>query len=112
MDDSKVIFSRNLTRYMENAGKSRIDVCHDLGISYYTYTDWIKGKKLPRMNKVQMLAEYFGINVSDLIEEKPTAEMGDGLTVSQRKLFEIAKELPDDKAEILLQLMKSMLGEN
>ena len=110
MDGSKETFSKNLTRYMENAGKSRLDVCHDLSISYYTFTDWIKGKKLPRMNKVQMLAEYFGIKVSDLIEEKPTADEGDGLTANQRKLYEIAKELPDEKVELLLQLVKSMIG--
>ena len=112
MDDSKVIFSRNLTKYMEAAGKTRIDVCHDLGISYYTFTDWVKGKKQPRMNKVQMLAEYFGIKVSDLIEEESTAAVADGLTESQRKLFNLAKDLPEDKAALLLQLMQSMLGES
>ena len=112
MDDSKVIFSRNLTRYMEQEGKSRVEICHALGISYYTLTDWIKGKKMPRMNKVQMLAEYFSIKVSDLIEDKPTADEGDGLTANQRKLFEIAKNLPEDKVDLLLQLMKSMLGES
>lgn len=110
MDDSKLIFSKNLNKYMEQEGKSRLEVCHALGISYYTFTDWVKGKKMPRMNKVQMLAEYFGISVSDLIEDKPTAGEGDGLTANQRKLYELAMSLPDEKVDLLLQLVQSMLG--
>ena len=50
--------------------KTRKDVCNALGFSYYTFSDWVNGKKYPRMDKVEMLANYFGILKSDLIEEK------------------------------------------
>ena len=68
--DNKKIFATNLKRYMEANNKSRNDISEALGISYYTVTDWVKGKKYPRMDKVEMLAAYFGILKSDLIEEK------------------------------------------
>ena len=68
--DNKNIFASNLNRYMEINGKSRRDVSEALGVSYYTLTDWVKGKKYPRMDKVEKLSEYFGILKSDLIEEK------------------------------------------
>lgn len=68
--DNKNIFATNLKRYMDLRGKSRKDISEALGISYYTVTDWVKGKKYPRMDKVEMLASYFGILKSDLIEEK------------------------------------------
>lgn len=68
--DNKNIFAKNLNYYMKENGKSRRDVCEALGFSYYTFTDWVKGKKYPRMDKVEMLANYFGILKSDLIEEK------------------------------------------
>lgn len=55
---------------MDLHGKSRRDVCAALGFSYYTFSDWVNGKKYPRMDKVEMLADYFGILKSDLIEEK------------------------------------------
>ena len=45
-----------------------------LGISYFTITSWVNGTKYPRMDKVEMLADYFGILKSDLIEEKLTEE--------------------------------------
>lgn len=69
--DNKNIFSQNLNHYMKENGKSRRDISQALGISYYTVTDWVKGKKYPRMDKVEMLANYFGILKSDLIEDKP-----------------------------------------
>ena len=68
--DNKNIFASNLKRYMEMNNKSRRDVSDAIGVSYYTFTDWVKGKKYPRMDKVEKLATYFGILKSDLIEEK------------------------------------------
>lgn len=68
--DNKNIFARNLQRYMDINGKTRRDVSEAIGVSYYTFTDWVKGKKYPRMDKVEKLATYFGILKSDLIEEK------------------------------------------
>lgn len=68
--DNKNVFAENLNYYMREYGKSRRDVCEALGVSYYTFTDWVKGKKYPRMDKVEMLANYFGILKSDLIEKR------------------------------------------
>lgn len=68
--DNKNIFASNLQKYMKRNDKSRTDIAEALGISYYTVTDWVKGKKYPRMDKVELLAKYFGIKKSDLIEEK------------------------------------------
>ena len=68
--DSKNVFSRNLRYQMEKNRKTRQEVATDLGISYFTITSWVKGTKYPRMDKVEMLANYFGILKSDLIEDK------------------------------------------
>jgi transcriptional regulator with XRE-family HTH domain len=67
---NKDIFASNLKKYMALNEKSRTDISKALGISYYTITDWVNGKKYPRMDKIEMLAQYFGVSKSDLIEEK------------------------------------------
>ena len=67
--NDKEIFAKNLQYYMDLNNKTRKDVSDALNISYYTLTDWVKAKKYPRMDKVQMLADYFGVLKSDLIEE-------------------------------------------
>ena len=68
--NNKNIFATNLKRYMALNEKSRKDISDALGISYDTVTEWVNGKKYPRMDKVERLADYFGILKSDLIEEK------------------------------------------
>lgn len=105
----KEIFARNLQTYMDANNKSRKDVCNALGFNYYTFTDWINARKLPRMDKVQKLADYFGIMKSDLIEEKKPIIAADGLSENQRKLIEFAKSVPEDKALMILQVMKTIV---
>ena len=53
--DSKQIFSENLRRHMELSRKTRKDISESLGISYYTVSELVNGKKFPRMDKVEML---------------------------------------------------------
>ena len=55
---------------MEARGKDRKQVCKDLGFKYTTFTDWYNGNKYPRIDKIEMLADYFGVLKSDLIEDK------------------------------------------
>ena len=73
--DNKNIFAKNLNYYMAINGKTRRELCSALGFSYSTVSEWINGKKYPRMDKVEELARYFGINKSDLIEEKLSLEV-------------------------------------
>ena len=49
--------------------KDRKTVCRDLGISYTTFTDWVKGNTYPRIDKIELLANYFGVTKADLVEE-------------------------------------------
>ena len=105
--DNKNIFARNLQYYMNINGKSRKDVSDAIGVSYYTFTDWVNGRKYPRMDKVERLAAYFGIKKADLIEEKKTTD-DDGLSMDMVDLINRIKNLPEDKVQLLLQLAKSI----
>lgn len=71
---SKEVFSRNLQSYMDRSGKSQKELAEIVGVTAPTFHEWVKGKKYPRIDKIQKLADYFGILKSDLIEEKLTEE--------------------------------------
>ena len=70
MDDRelKKIFSKNLIGYIERSGKTQKDVADAIGVLPTTFNMWCTGSALPRMGKVQLLADYFHINKSDLLE--------------------------------------------
>lgn len=68
------IFSKNLRYYIEKSGKDRRELADIWGFPYSTVTEWINGKKYPRIDRIEVMAEYFGVLKSDLIEEKMTEE--------------------------------------
>lgn len=112
--DNKMIFASNLQKYMDLNNKTRRDLCDALGFSYYTVTDWVKGKKYPRMDKVEMLANYFGIQKSDLIEDSISEEtkepaMYDGLSENQKRLMQFVQGVPESKADMILRVIQSIV---
>ena len=66
---NKEIFSKNLKYYMALNNKDRNDICHDLKFPYTTFAEWYNGNIYPRIDKIEMLANYFNIKKSDLIEK-------------------------------------------
>lgn len=68
---NKDIMAKNLNYYLKHTGKDAADVCRDLKIATSTFSDWANGKKYPKMDNLDRVADYFGINKSDLIEDKP-----------------------------------------
>ena len=71
---NKAIFAKNLIYYIERSGRSQKEIADMLGVATSTLNNWVKGSKYPRIDKIEMLANYFGILKSDLIEEKLTEE--------------------------------------
>ena len=73
---NKEVMAKNIQYYMALNGKTRNDMCEALGVKYTTFTDWVKGNVYPRIDKIELMANYFGINKADLVEEhsnKPTS---------------------------------------
>jgi len=71
---SKQIFAKNLRYYMGVSGKNQKELAEVAGVSAPTFNEWINAKKFPRIDRIQKLADYFGVLKSDLIEEKLTEE--------------------------------------
>ena len=93
----KKIFSSNLNYYMELNGKTQSDLINDLGFNKSAVSTWCNGSRLPRMDKVETLAQYFRINRSDLIDEKPP----DPLTPRDER--DIEKILDQTREQLLSQ---------
>ena len=109
-EENKRIMSKNIRYFMEKKGVTNQQVCDTLGFKYTTFMDWIKAVTYPRIGKIEAMAQYFGCEKSDLIEdkkEKPTVN-DDGLSEAKRELIEQIKKLPEDKIQALLQVAKAI----
>lgn len=71
---NKKIFAENLQHYMDMHGVDRNKLCADLDFKYTTVCGWLSAEKYPRIDKIEILAHYFGIRKSDLVEDQRTAD--------------------------------------
>ena len=67
-NEQKTIFSKNLNRLVSRSGKSQKEIADAIGISPQSFNTWMQGTAIPRMGKIQLLADYFHVNKSDLLE--------------------------------------------
>lgn len=75
MDRQKEIFISNMKYYINISKKSQKEIAEAIGVPVSTFSTWMVGKALPRMGKVEALANYFGCTKSDLIEKHDKKEV-------------------------------------
>ena len=77
---------------MNYAGKSQKEMAEIVGVSAPAFNEWIKGKKMPRIDKVQKLADYFGILKSDLLEEKTSEKTSEKIYITTDIVIRMEKD--------------------
>ncbi len=67
--EQREVFKTNLNKLLEKNHSTQKEIAEKIGVSPQTFNTWTQGKAIPRMGKIQKLADYFGINKSDLIND-------------------------------------------
>ena len=101
---NKEIFIRNLKRYLAETGTRQNTIAQVVGVSTGTISDWMMGRTYPRMDKIQALADYFGIKKSDLVEEP---EVEDEQDAEDREVLDLFHKIPKEKREFVLSIIRS-----
>lgn len=117
-DNAREIFARNLKYFMEAKGITQADICRELEVSSATASDWCTGKKYPRVDTMQRLADLLGVLFSSL-----TTEDGPKNFEDQRRLealhqnprlgllFDRSRKMSHDDVEFMLQMADRILKE-
>ena len=99
---NKAIMAENIQRLMDSRGIDRNKICADLGLKYTTFTDWVKGNTYPRIDKIELLANYFDREAAEFAEYLRTRP-------GARMLFSAAKDISKEdleKAVEYIELLK------
>ena len=100
------IFSRNLKKYIVSSGEKQKNIAKAVGVSTGTFCDWVNLRAYPRMDKLQALADYFGIKKSDLVEDNTLEDEG---AAEDRKVLELFHQVPKEKREFVLSLIQTTI---
>lgn len=101
---NKEIFIRNLKRHLEKSGAKKIEAARAAGVSTGTFADWLKGRSYPRMDKIQRLAEFFDIQMADLVDDVNIPKE----TVSDKEqlVLDLFHKIPDDRKEFFIKMLQ------
>lgn len=125
-EETKRILSKNLKHYIHKSGKQQKDVAKAIDVTVTSLNNWVQGLALPRMGKIQKLADYFHINMSDLIEHTYDETQGeyylDPVTAKKaqelftntdmRMLFDAAKDSKPEDLQMAADLLLRLKGTN
>lgn len=114
----KKIFSENLNRLLQGREKTQSEVAKEIDVSPQTFNTWTQGIAIPRMGKIQRLADYFHIEKSALLDKasqeqtyytnpetaKVAQEIFDNSDL--RVLFDAAKDSSPEQLKLAAEMLR------
>ncbi len=102
---NKTVLSKNLRYYMKEKGINAKELSKVLKVPYTTVLSWTKGEYYPRIDKIEMMSDYFGILKSDLIEDKQKQPTQGELSLKKREFIKRVSEMSDEQLDRLEQIL-------
>lgn len=95
---------RNITNLLIEKEKTQQELADAIGVSKSTVSTWTNGKRIPRMDKVDLMCDYFGVSRSDILSSHgfrvPPLPMPKSAEEDfKRKVLEIMKEQQKQQQE-------------
>ena len=117
-DNAREIFVRNLRYLMDARGITQADICRELNVSSATASDWCTGKKYPRVDAMQRLADLLGVMFSTLTTEGGLQDYEDQKRIEAlhqnpklRMLFDIQMGLKPHSLDAVTAIVKEIAKE-
>lgn len=117
-ENAREVFVENLTRLMRERGIDQSAIASSLGLTASTVSDWVNGKKYPRVDSMQRLADFFGVPMSALtIQQSPDRdrihEISESLQHNPKLglLFDRSRKMSERDLDAVLGIVEAILKE-
>ena len=98
MIENKEVMAKNIRKYMEINGVNATEICNALNFKHNTFSNWINAKIYPRIDKIEMLANFFGVSKAALVEDSDNIVLSSNeekLIVGYRESDETTRSIVD-----------------
>lgn len=109
-EELRRIFAMNLNNYLALNGYKQADLARHMGVSTATTAKWCTGQTMPRIDKIQSICNWLGIDKADLLNEHeaPTEEYY--INKDARELAELLHKNP--KYKVLFDASRNVKAED
>lgn len=119
------IIANNITFHLERCNKSQVELADYMNVSQAAVSNWCKGAKLPRMDKIDKICEFFNIKRSDLMNDR-TEQNADQYYLNEdardlvqfmfenpeyKVLFDASRKVKKEDIAFVKQMMDRMRGD-
>lgn len=122
VEEMKLAFAKNLKNLMGLHNYNQDDISKICNVSQQTVSDWLTGKKYPRMDKVQAILDHFQIPMQSLVNDgkddslqyyldPETARLAQEAAndPDMRLLLDAKRDLSPEDMQIIIDLAKRLL---
>ncbi len=107
-------------KLLEKYGVTAYKVSKATGIGGSTFTDWKNGRSVPKQDKLQKIADYFGVTIEYLMTgnesqqeyylNEETAKQAQEMyeDSDMRTLFDMKRKMPADRFAAHVKFMKEL----
>ena len=105
MEFDNMLFAANLRRLLDNNNMKAVDLAQRVGVSNAIVSQWLKGVKIPRMDKVSRICSVLDCSLEDLVgADAPARE----LTPAQREMLDLVQTLTPEELSVLASTAKAL----
>lgn len=112
---NKEIMAKNIRRHLNKLGLNVKDFASEMDFKYSTVLDWVNAKTYPRIDKIELMANYFKVEKADLIEEYGTRKnvLSSKINFDPRQAILLSNynKLNDNRKDKLVRVSEKLLAE-
>ena len=102
---NKPVMAANIRQHMQIKGINAKQLSRAINVPYTTVLSWLKAEYYPRIDKIEMMSDYFGILKSDLIEDKRKQPAQSELSYKKMEFIKKIEGMTDAQLERLEQIL-------
>lgn len=113
------------SKLLEERNLRAADVCKGTGLPSSLFSEWKRGKSNPKADKLQKIADFFGVSIEYLMtgekkEESPmyytneeTAKLAQEMFEDEdmRSLFDMKRNMPPERFKVHMEFMKNLYNQ-
>lgn len=99
------IIAKNLKRIAYEHQKTQADIARDLRLNPGTVSSWMVGTRVPRMDKIDLLCNYFNCSRTEIMEEEPTSRR-ESVTDEEQELLHLFRKLAPEGRRAALNAVR------